>query len=590
MLKPSVVVGFLFLSVFFTQGCEKTKVQNEPGFAEPYPLPADALTVPIHGNRGGRIITATVSEPDTFNPIVAYESDAQAFNQILGAGLTRLNLKTQQPEPALAKSWESSANQLEWTFHLRESLKWSDGAPFTAEDVLFTMTIANDPKIPSGAQDVLTIGGKHILWSSLNSFTVKAVLPSIYAPFLRLIDNGTIPILPKHKWQAVYAQGKFAEAMQINMDPKDYVCMGAFRLKEYKTGERVTFIRNPHYWKKDQNGLRLPYLDEITFLIFPGQDQLFLRLENGEIDTYQNIRPQDVEELEKRSASIQIKLHPLGPSYQNEQFFFNQNADKVSPVKRSWFQDVNFRKAVSYAIDRNSIAQNAMFGKAAPVFGPESPANVLWYSNDIEKYPYDPAKALALLQASGFRQKTDRAGRICLYDKANNAVRFSLHTNAGNTIRNTQCSLIVSDLAKLGIQVDYSALDFGTLVDKVTATYDFDSALLSMTHDDVDPAASMHIWLSSGTMHFWRPSQKIPATPWEKRVDELMNLQLTTFDYKTRKHYYDEVQRIIADQQPIIFTANPFLHACAKTSIGNLQPVVGKHRTLWNADELYWKK
>jgi peptide/nickel transport system substrate-binding protein len=469
-------------------------------------------------------------------------------------------------------------------------LNWSDGFPFTARDVIFTMNIVNDPKIPSGAQDVLTIAGQKIEWQIKDEFTVIAKLPSLYAPFLRFIDGGTVPILPEHKWKTIYQQGKFAEAMQLNMNPKDYVCLGAFQLKEYKPGERVTLIRNPHYWKKDIAGKRLPYLDEITFLILPGQDQLFLRLQNGEIDTVQNVRPQDVDELTKKSVATKLKLFPLGPSYQNEQFFFNQNALKVSKQKLTWFQDVNFRRAVSYAIDRNTIAQNAMYGKATPVFGPESPANTLWYSDKIQKYQYDPAKALTLLQASGFTQKKNRSGRLQLYDRENHEVRFSLHTSSGNSARNAQCSLIVSDLAKLGIQVDYSQLDFGTLVDKVTNTFDFDSVLLSMTHDDVDPAASMHIWLSSGTMHFWWPNQHQPATQWEQRIDELMNLQIASFDYNERKKCYDEVQRILSEQQPIIFTANPYLHACARESLGNLQPVVGKHRTLWNADELYWKK
>jgi peptide/nickel transport system substrate-binding protein len=580
------ILSTLFVA-FLACATKELPNKNAPG--DPYPMPADAMTVPIHGERGGKIITATVSEPDTFNPIVAYESDAQAFNQITGAGLTRLNLKTQQPEPALAKSWEVSANQLEWTFHLRQQLKWSDGAPFTADDVLFTMQIVNDPQIPSGAQDVLNIDGKPIRWSKIDDYTIHATLPSAYAPLLRLLDGGTAPIIPKHQWKQSYGAGKFQEAMQLNMRPKDFICMGAFRLKEYKPGERVTFVRNPHYWKKDESGTRLPYVDEITFLILPGQDQLFLRLQNGELDTYQNIRPQDVDALSQYAATIKLKLYPLGPSYQNEQFFFNQNGN-LEPIKRSWFQDVKFRRAVSSAIDRTSIARNAYFGKATPVYGAESPSNTLWYSQSIETYPYNPEKALTLLHASGFYERKDSDGNRRLYDRSNHPVRFSLYTNAGNNARNTQCSLIVSDLAKLGMQVDYTSLDFGTIVDKVTKTYDFDSMLLSMTHDDVDPAASMHIWLSRGTLHFWNPNQKAPSTLWEKRIDQLMGLQIGTYDYQKRRQYYEEVQKILAEQQPIIFTVNPNLHACAKESLANVQPVVGKHRTLWNADELYWKR
>ncbi len=583
--------------VLFLVSCSGTEKPPERVFVDPHPISPDALVVNVNGERGGRIITATISEPDSFNPIVAYEADAQALNQIMGGGLTRLNLKTQLPEPALAKSWETSPDQLTWTFHLREKLNWSDGTPFTADDVLFTMQIINDPGIPSGAQDVLTIGGKAIQWMRKDDFTVTAVLPAPFAPFLRFIDAGTVPILPKHKLQKIYQEGKFAQAMQLDMNPQDYVCMGAFRLKEYKPGQKISLIRNPHYWKKDLHENRLPYIDEIIFLILAGQDQLVLRLQNGEIDTYQSIRPQDVEDLSGKAATTQLEVIQLGPSYENEQFFFNQNGGKnsktgqfyVKPVKRSWFTDVNFRRAISHAIDRNAVVQNALYGKAIPVYGAESPGNSFWYCDNITRYAYNIEKALELLTASGFVRKKDSAGNPILYDKSGSQVRFSLNTNAGNTTRNTQCQLIVSDLAKLGIIVDYSALDFGTLVDRVTATFNYDSVLLSLSHDDVDPAAGMNIWMSGGTLHFWWPNQTSPVTDWEKRIDELMNLQMSTFDYQKRKLYYDEVQQILADQQPIIFTANQFLHACAKKSIGNLQPVIARHRTLWNADELYWR-
>jgi peptide/nickel transport system substrate-binding protein len=583
-------MAIVLVALILLVGCGRTELQTKG--INPAGLPDDALTVNVTGKSGGEIITATTSEPDTFNPIVAVESDAQAFNQLMGAGLTRLNLKTQQPEPSLAKSWETSPDQLVWTFHLRQNVNWSDGIPFTADDVLFTMQIVNDPKIASGAQDVLTIGDQKIQWQRKDDHTVIATLPSAYAPFLRFIDAGTVPILPKHKWQQPYEQGKFQQVMQLDMNPADYVCLGAFRLKEYKQGERITLQRNPHFWKKDSQGNRLPYLEEITFLVFPGQDQLLLRMQNGEIDTYQSIRPQDVESLQQRTALTNLEVIRLGPSYENEQFFFNQNPGKdaktgkffVDPVKRSWFADVNFRKAVSYAVDRNAIVKNALYGRASVAFGPESPSNHLWYCDQITKYGYDPQRSLDLLNKSGFVMKEGR-----MYDKTGHPVRFSLHTNAGNTTRNAQCVLIVKDLAKIGIVVDYSPLDFGTLVDKVTNTFDYDAALLSLTHDDVDPATMMHIWMSNGIMHFWRPNQTSPATEWEKRIDELMKMQMSTFDHGKRQTYFNEVQQIIAEQQPMIFTANQYLHACAKSTIGNMKPVVGRHRTLWNAEELYWK-
>ncbi len=570
--------------------------QSQQSYVDPHPLPQDALELPLKGGKhGGRLITATISEPTTFNPIVAYDADSQAFNQIMGAGLTRLNLISQQPEPALAQSWKSSADQLTWTFHLREGVRWSDGIPFTAADVLFTMQIVNDANIASGAQDSLTVNGKRIEWSMTDHYTVIAKLPSIYAPFLRFIDGGTVPIVPKHKWENTYRDGTFEKAMQVNMNPADSVVLGAFHLKEYKTGVSVTLKRNPHYWKKDLDGKRLPYMDELVFLILAGQDQMLLKLQNGEIDTIQSIRPQDVDSLAKKQN--RLKIVELGPSYENEQFFFNQNGGvnpktgkpHVSPLKKAWFTDVNFRKAVSYAIDRPAIVQNALYGKGVPAYGPESVSNALWYNDRIPKSQKDPEKALRFLRESGFVQRKDDAGHVQLYDEKGNRVHFSFNTNAGNTLRNIQSNMIVSDLSRIGIEVNYSAVDFNTLVDRVTVSFDYDAVLLSLSHDDVDPAAGMNIWPSNGSLHFWWPSQKAPFTVWEKRVDELMGMQISTFDQKKRKEYFDEVQKIIAEEQPIIFTVCQNLYVCAKEGIRNFRPAIARHRTLWNAEELYWE-
>jgi peptide/nickel transport system substrate-binding protein len=222
--------------------------------------------------------------------------------------------------------------------------------------------------------------------------------------------------------------------------------------------------------------------------------------------------------------------------------------------------------------------------------GPESVSNRKWYSDNIVKYPYDPGKALELLLSSGFQQKFDSSGNPKLLDQRGNEVRFTLNTNSGNSTRNTECNLIASDLAKLGMHVDYAPLDFNSLVDRVTATFDFDAILLGLTHDDVDPTSGTNVWLSNGTLHFWCPSQKSPHTTWEKQIDELMNLQMSTFDTVNRKKYYDEVQRIMTEQQPMIFTITQFIFVCAKEELGNLKPSVSRHRTLWNADELYWKR
>lgn len=559
-------------------------------------MPAGAMTVPVTGKHGGRIVGAEIADPKTFNPLLGDDQDSQTFNQLMNPGLTRLNLATQQPEGALAESWESSEDHLTWTFHLRKGLKWSDGQPFSADDVIFTMKVVNDPKIPSSAQDAVTIRGKRIEWTKVDDNSVQAKLPYVFAPFLRQIDGATVPMIAKHWWEPVYNSGKFEEAWQVSMDPKDHISIGAFLLKDYKPGQKVTLVRNPQYWKKDQTGKRLPYLDEIVFLVLPNQDQIELKMETGEVDTHFTIRPEDVERLKQKGPAVGLMLKDVGPSYDTEGMFFNENLDTnpkthkpyVDPIKRAWFTDVRFRKAVSYALDRSAIVQNALYGRGVVTYGPESVSNQQWYSDNITKYPYDLDKAVSLLTGAGFTQK-DVSGKKQLFDAKGNPVRFSLNTNAGNTIRNAQCTLIASDLAKLGIQVEYTPLDFNTLVTKITDSFDYDAIMLGLSHDDVDPSGGLNVWMSNGNLHFWWPQQKAPHTPWEKRIDELMNLQLNTYDQAERKKYYDEVQQIVTDQVPMIYTATQHIFVAIKEGIGNANPTVARHRTLWNADELYWK-
>ena len=586
----------LLLSATIITGCNKS-VDEKPAvtYKDQLPIPQDAQRLAITGKHGGKLVSATLSEIKTFNTLTFTEEAGVMLNQLMNPGLTRLNPITQQTEPALARSWESSPDLLNWTFHLRRGLQWSDGKPFTADDVLFTMQLVNDKNIASGAKDILLDG--EIQWTKIDPNTVQAKLPKVLVPFLRALDNSTVAMIPKHKWEQVYKTGKFEEAMQVSMDPRDYVCLGAFKLKAFKPGQYFTIERNPYYWKIDKNGQRLPYLNEITFMMLPTQDQIFLKMMNGEIDTFYSVRPEDVEPLQQKESSIGLKVLRAGLSYEVEGFWFNMNGGRnpengkpyVDNVKRSWFTDLNFRRAVWYAIHRDNIVQNAYFGRAFVGSAIESPSNKIWYNDKVTRYPYNPQKAIELLKASGFTQRKDSLGKFKLFDKHGNEVRFSMYTNNGNTSRATQCNLIASDLSKIGIQVDTSILEFKTLVPKITKTYEYDSVLFSLTNDDPDPHGGSNVWKSNAMLHFWWPLQKSPVTEWEKRIDELYDLQETEIDHIKRKKYYDEVQFIVSEQVPMIYTIIQIIHVTAKENLGNLHPTLSRHRTLWNGDELYWK-
>ncbi len=556
----------------------------------------DYLIVNTSGKFGGKIVSCFLNDPKSFHPLLTDDLESQVRNQLINPGLVRINLVTQLPEPELAKSWETSSDQLRWTFHLRRGLKWSDGTPFDANDVIFTLQVVHDPAFANTAKDALTVDSKPIQWKLIDPYTVIAELPSAYAPFLRKLDGTTLPIIPKHKWEESFKTGKLLESLSTNMDLRNSVSLGAFVLKDYHPGESLQLKRNPNYWKVDKSGHQLPYLDEIIFLIISNLDQVQLKIESGEIDTFYSVRAQDIAAIENKSSSTGTRVYKLGPTYGYEGLFFNQNGARnpktgksfVEPMKYSWFTDVNFRKAVSYSIDREAMVKNALFGMGLPSYGPESASNLFWYNDKITKYPLNREKAIHLLGQSGFHINAIE-GKPVLFDVKGNQVRFSLYTNAGNTIRNQESLIIVSDLAKIGMQVDYSPLEFKELVSRITSSYDYDAILLGKTHE-IEPADGVNAWLSSSSSHFWYPNQTNPNTPWQKRIDELVKLQNKVFNKTERKRYYDEIQEILSDQLPMIFTVNEMVIVTAKEKIGNLKPSVSRHRTLWNSEELYWKQ
>jgi peptide/nickel transport system substrate-binding protein len=142
-------------------------------------------------------------------------------------------------------------------------------------------------------------------------------------------------------------------------------------------------------------------------------------------------------------------------------------------------------------------------------------------------------------------------------------------------------------MKQLGMHVQVAPLEFRSLIDRVTQTKEYEACLLGLVSFDADPNADLNVWLSSGGTHLWNPSQAHPATTWEAEIDSLMEQQLETPVYNQRKKYFDRVQEILADQQPMVFLASPHILAGAKNSIGNFHPAVLEPYVLWNVEQLY---
>jgi peptide/nickel transport system substrate-binding protein len=591
-------IGAAFAAtILCLSGCGKKAESPPEKPAASYPLPDPPDIVKCEpGIRGGRFITAEeIGEPKTFNYIMANESSSYDICRFLFWGLLNLDVPTQSVTPGLADFWTNSPDGKTWTFHLRRNLRWSDGAPLTSDDVVFTWNdIIYNPKINTVMRDGFVLNGKNFEVTKIDDLTVQFVTPQVYAPFLVAAAQG-VPIMPKHILAKSVADGTFGSAYGVNSRPEDIVGSGPFRLKEYKTGQYTRVERNPYFIEVDKNGTRLPYFDEVIFMVVPDLNAISLRFLSGESDVDDLIYAYEYDRFKTEAAKGKFNLLEPGVGMEGVFLFFNQNTNLnprtgkplVDPNKLKWFRDTKFRQAISYAINRDAIIRSIYSGRAVPAYGFETPGNKTWFSPNTPKYPHDLDKALVLLKEIGIEK---RNGDDFLTDADGNKIEFILNTNTGNGAREKTAVLIANDLKKLGINVIFQPIEFNTLITKIDDTHDFECVLMGFGPQITDPSGSVNILESSGYTHEWFPRQKSPSTDWEARIDGLMETQMQTLDMTERKKDYDEVQEILGEQMAMIPTVTPMYYAAIRPDIGNVRAsALSYWRATWNAEELYFK-
>jgi peptide/nickel transport system substrate-binding protein len=563
-----------------------------------YPLPDPPVVVKCTpGIRGGKFIIGEIGEPKTFNYIAANEQSSYDICRFLFWNLLNLDVPTQTTEPGLADFWTNSPDGKTWTFRLRKNLRWSDGAPLTADDVVFTCNdIVFNPKINNNWRDPFIIHGKIPVVSKVDDLTIQVVVPEVYAPFLEAFGAG-MPIFPKHILAQSVADGTFTSTYGVNSDPQKIVGSGPFRLKEYKQAQYTILERNPYFIEVDTNGTRLPYFDDIIFTIVPDWDAMSLRFLNKESDVNDWVLPYMYDTY--KAQADQGKFTLVNPGINLEMTFvcFNENTNVdaktgqplVAPYKLKWFRDQKFRQAVSYAINRDAIIQSVYSGHATPRYGPDTTGDPKWNNPNVTTYPYNPDKALELLKEIGIEK---RNGDDFLTDANGNKIEFVVNLNTGSPSGAKNAVLIQSDLQKLGMHVILQPIEFNLLISKLSETFKYECCLGALgSGSSVDPSDAMNVYKSSGFTHQWFPGQKTPSSDWEARIDYLMDDHISTLDFDRRKKDFDEVQEIMAEQQPLIFTVTPQIYAAVKLGVGNVRPtVIGDYRATWNAEELFYEK
>jgi peptide/nickel transport system substrate-binding protein len=530
--------------------------------------------------RGGQLVVSARTEPRTFNRLLSREATTDFVASLMQARLVRINQVTDDVEPWLAERWTRADSGLEYTLTLRPNVTFSDGHPLTADDVVFSLAAAY--AVPFAA-DSLEIDGRKLAMAAVDPLTVRLTMPVRYAPGLRILNN--LWVLPRHRLEAAFKSGTLAAAWTLATPPEAIAGLGPFVLSAYSAGQRLTFARNPHYWRKDARGVELPYLDQLVLEIVPEENTQLLRLTSGASDATISEVPAEAYATVKRAADEgKLRLYDLGVGLDPDAFWLNLRPGAFAGDARAgWLQRDELRRAISMAVDRQLFADTVFLGAGLPVFGPETPANKKWYSPDAPHTPHDPAAARALLQSIGLR---DADGDGLLEEaKTGSPARFTVITQKGRPSLERGVSVIRDELKKIGIAVDVVALEGGAVIEKIMSGR-YDAVYFHPYLSDTDPAGSPDFWLSSGSLHFWNIGQKTPATEWEKRIDDLMGRQMQSLDEAERKRLFDEVQKIFAEHQPAIYFVAPRVFAAASTRVINVMPAVQRPQLLWSPDSV----
>ena len=499
------------------------------------------------------------AEPKTFDPAMVQDEPSEAIRYLTGGVLIRLNRRTQELEPELAASWTVSESGRRIDFKLRQPLRFSDGSPLTAADVAATMQRAMDPNLHSPVGDQFRSGSGAVETRVTSPGSISIRFPAPVSALELQFDE--LAIEPRDPQK----QGFRAVA-------------GPFTVAEYKPGNYVLLRRNPYYWKHDSSGRQLPYLDTIRLDIQQNRDLEALRFRRGEIDLIEKLDP----ELYERIAGEAPKnVVDTGPALDAIVMWFNQNAAApIAANRKVWFASAVFRRAISYAIHREDICRIVYHGHAQPAAGTVSPSNRAWFDPSLKADSFSDGKALELLKSDGFHQDHG-----VLYDRSGNAVEFSIATNAGNKLHERMLTLIQEDLGRLGIRVRVVTIDFPSLIERITRTFDYDACLLPFS-PGLDPSDQMNIWLSSGANHQWNPRQAKPATAWEAEMDRFMLLQASAMDPKKRKEAFNKVQEIAHEQVPFIYLVHPNALCAVSTRLRNSSPSLLRPHVFWNAEHL----
>ena len=585
----SRAVGFLVRIILcclliLTSGCSPTLLNSQ-------------------SNNNSRLVLVSPSPPSTFN--YAMSRSSYDFFRFIYKGLISENGLTGELEPALAESWVLSENKKRIIFTLRSELKWSDGKPLTADDVIFTyQDIYLNQKIPTIYRDFLRIGSSGAFPSvkKIDRRRVEFILPEPFAPFLRYIEK--LKILPAHALRdtilSTDGDGKplFLSTWNTNTQPQKIISNGPFKLANYIPSQRIILEKNPFYWRNDSAGNSLPYIDKLIIQIIPSTDNQLIRFRSGELDSI-GVDPEAFQLLKREEERGKYKIYNRGAlGYRFVGFNLNQAKNSegkplLNPIKSRWFNNLAFRQAVAYAINRQQINNTIYRGLGEIKHSPLGVQSSYYLSPEagLKVYKYNPEKSKKILLDSGFQYNDANE----LLDENGNRVEFTILVKSEEKIRIDTAVKIQGDLSHIGIKANLQILNFNSVLKKLLSSRDWECYVgaFGVPGADIEPNLLSLFWLSNGSFHQFNLGSK-PGEPkiknwqvsdWEKEIDRLFTAGYQTIDENKRREIYGEFQQIVAEQLPIFFLVNPLAIQAVRNHIDNFKSsAIGS--AFWNIDEL----
>lgn len=465
---------------------------------------------------GDTLLMGSIGEPSNLLPVLASDSASSDINGLVYNGLLRYD-KNLQLEGELARSWDISPDNLTITFHLRNDVRWHDGHPLTADDVLFTYRLLVDPAVPTAYADRYL---QVVKAEAPDPFTFRVTYGQ---PLASALVSWMFPIHPKH----------LLEGQDVTRSPlaRRPVGTGPYRFMEWKSGEKVVLEANADYFEGK------PYIHRVVYRIIPDPSTMFLELRSGGLDL--------------------MGLTPLQYARQTDNLAFKRRFEKYRyldfsytylgfNLRRPLFQDVRVRRALAHALNKQELVDGVLLGLGTATTGPYKPGT--WPHNPhVKTYDYNPAKARTLLAEAGW-QDTDGDG---ILDRDGRPFAFTIVTNQGNDARTKSGEIIQRRLQEVGISVKLRVIEWASFIKEFINPGDFDATILAWTITP-DPDAYA-VWHSSktgeGELNFIGFKNA--------EVDRLLEEGRHTLDQDQRKRIYGRFQEILAEQQPYIFLYVP---------------------------------